>query len=328
MLVDPIITNKGLALLAKITTNTLTISNMGIGDGEKTISESVDSLANEILKNQVEYVQMEGNVIDIRTTFTNENLETGFYIKEVGIYAIDPDEGEILYAYTCVNGTNADYFSPGSGNVLLREIIQLLVGFGNASGITLTIEPTSVYMTVDDYEKISLPTFEDYETNTELPTPATALSAIKSKGKLQTILSNIKAFLKQAVTWDKVAYNYTTNVKGYAADARCAKELKAQLDLLNNNLPYSFTVSIDNSIVDDAGYKIYDIEVGLDIVANYRPIISLNWVSTTWDFTISSLFITVASDSNGTYIRIGFKADVVQTYEFNVALVKNKNLPT
>lgn len=236
MLVNPIITSKGLALLAKITTNTLTLSNMGIGDGEKEVSELVDSLANEKLKKQVEYVQMEDGVIDVRTTFTNETVETGFYIKEVGIYAIDPDEGEILYAYSSVNGTIADYFSPGVGSVLLREIVQLIVGFGNASGITLTIEPTSVYMTVDDYEKVSLPTFEDYETNTELPIPTTALSAIKTKGKLQTILSNIKAFLKQAVTWDKVAYNYTTNVKGYIADARCAKELKEQLDLLNTSL--------------------------------------------------------------------------------------------
>jgi len=91
MLGNPLITSKGLALLAKITTNTLTLSNMGIGDGEKEITETVNSLENEILKQEVENVKSSGTVINARTTFTNENVQTGFFIREVGLYAMDPD---------------------------------------------------------------------------------------------------------------------------------------------------------------------------------------------------------------------------------------------
>lgn len=154
MFVKPIITDKGLALLAKVTTSTLTISNMGLGDGDKEVIGNVTSLGNEILKKQIESIERNENSIVARTTFTNENLQDGFYIREIGIYAIDPDEGEILYAYTNVNGTDADYFSPGNGTVILREFIEMVIGFGNASKVELTIDPASVFITASMFEKL------------------------------------------------------------------------------------------------------------------------------------------------------------------------------
>lgn len=154
MFVKPIITDKGLALLAKVTTSTLTISNMGLGDGDKEVVGNVTSLKNEILKKQIEIIEKNENSIVTRTTFTNENLQNGFYIREIGIYATDPDEGEILYAYTNVNGTDADYFSPGNGAVILREFIELVIGFGNASKVELTIDPASVFVTASELRKL------------------------------------------------------------------------------------------------------------------------------------------------------------------------------
>ncbi|WP_167955148.1 phage tail protein [Anaerosporobacter faecicola] len=185
MLGNPIITSKGLALLAKVTTNTLTLSNMGIGDGEKSISESVDSLANEILKKPIEYVQLQGNVINARTTFTNENLQTGFYIKELGIYAIDPDEGEILYAYTSVDGTDADYFSPGIGTIILREFIELVIGFGNASKVELTINPEAVFITVSEFQRLE----EEVEKKANITDIPSIPSSLPNPNKL-TIQAN------------------------------------------------------------------------------------------------------------------------------------------
>ena len=154
MLSELIITKKGLALLSKITTNTLVLTYMGIGDGEKEISEDIARLGNERIKKEIEFVEKQNTAIVARTTITNQNLEEGFYIKAAGIYALDPDEGEILYAYTSVNGTEADYFSPGTGSVILREIIQLAIGFGNASKVELTIDPASVYITASEFDNL------------------------------------------------------------------------------------------------------------------------------------------------------------------------------
>lgn len=154
MFVKPIITDKGLELLSKITTNTLTISNMGLGDGDNEVVGNVTSLRNEILKKEIETIEKNKNSIVARTTFTNESLQNGFYIREMGIYAIDPDEGEILYAYTNVNGTEADYFSPGNGTVILRVFIEMIIGFGNASNVELTIDPASVFITASMFDKL------------------------------------------------------------------------------------------------------------------------------------------------------------------------------
>ncbi|SHM81969.1 Phage tail-collar fibre protein [Anaerosporobacter mobilis DSM 15930] len=185
MFVKPIITNKGLALLAKVTTNTLTISNMGLGDGDKEVVGNVTSLSNEILKKQIESIEKNENSIVARTTFTNENLQDGFYIREIGIYAIDPDEGEILYAYTNVKGTDADYFSPGNGTVILREFIEMVIGFGNASKVELTIDPTSVLVTASELKKLE-DEVERKANKEDIPTslPANGGNAVTVGGKL------------------------------------------------------------------------------------------------------------------------------------------------
>ena len=47
-----------------------------------------------------------------------------------------------------------------------------------------------------ELQKLNEPAFEDYTGDAPVPEAATALAAIKSKGKLGTLLSNIKASLQ------------------------------------------------------------------------------------------------------------------------------------
>ena len=44
----------------------------------------------------------------IRISFSNAGLAEGFYLREMGLYANDPYEGEILYAATNAD-TRPDY---------------------------------------------------------------------------------------------------------------------------------------------------------------------------------------------------------------------------
>lgn len=167
MLGSPIITTKGMNLLAKIAASNiaLTLSNIGLGDGIQEQKESVTSLVNEIIKEQIEaceYNETEGQYY-IRRTFTNENLATGFYIREVGIYAIDPDEGEILYAYSNAGETDVDFFAPGIGKVIVKEIIEMATKFGNASDITVQIDPSVALVTKSEFEPVIDEIFPDSE---------------------------------------------------------------------------------------------------------------------------------------------------------------------
>lgn len=157
MLGSPTITVKGRNLLAKIVAANipLTLSNIGLGDGLQEENEEVIKLANEIMKNEIEvctYNEKEGQYY-IRRVFTNAELEEGFYIREVGIYAIDPDEGEILYAYTNAGETGVDYFAPGKGKVIVKEIIEMATKFGNAENITVIIDSSTALVTEKEFEE-------------------------------------------------------------------------------------------------------------------------------------------------------------------------------
>lgn len=156
MLGSPTITVKGRNLLAKIVAANipLTLSNIGLGDGLQEENEEVIGLVNEIMKKEIEsceYNEKEGQYY-IRRVFTNAELEEGFYIREVGIYAIDPDEGEILYAYTNAGETGVDYFAPGKGKVIVKEIIEMATKFGNAENITVIIDPSTALVTEQEFE--------------------------------------------------------------------------------------------------------------------------------------------------------------------------------
>ena len=158
MLGSPTITVKGRNLLAKIVAAKipLTLSYIGLGDGLQEETEEVISLANEIMKKEIEscdYNEKEGQYY-IRRVFTNEELEEGFYIREVGIYGIDPDEGEILYAYTNAGETGVDYFAPGKGKVIVKEIIEMATKFGNAENITVLIDPSVALATKEDINNL------------------------------------------------------------------------------------------------------------------------------------------------------------------------------
>lgn len=157
MLGSPTITVKGRNLLAKIVAANipLTLSNIGLGDGLQEENEEVASLVNEIMKKEIEactYNEKEGQYY-IRRVFTNAELEEGFYIREVGIYAIDPDEGEILYAYTNAGETGVDYFAPGKGKVIVKEIIEMATKFGNAENITVIIDTSAALVTEQEFEE-------------------------------------------------------------------------------------------------------------------------------------------------------------------------------
>ncbi len=144
------LTNKGRVLLSKIVNQPLTLTHMSLGKGSASqFSPGITQLVSEVLKKEIEYCFQEDDGIYVRTTFSNQEVVTGFYVSEIGIYAMDPDEGEILYAYTNAYGESTDYFNPGT-SIAVREIIEAKIVFANASDIQLIINPSKVFVTVED----------------------------------------------------------------------------------------------------------------------------------------------------------------------------------
>ncbi|HAB61765.1 MAG TPA: hypothetical protein DCE48_13905, partial [Lachnospiraceae bacterium] len=149
----PMLTDNGKNILSKSIANKVPIilSSMALGDG---ISSNIPitEMINIVLKKEIENYSYDNGQAYVRSTFTNENLSEGFYIREIGIYAVDPDnESELLFAYISSGDNEADYFSPGTGKVILKEIIELATGFSGSQDIYLTIDSSTAMVTVDEF---------------------------------------------------------------------------------------------------------------------------------------------------------------------------------
>ena len=65
---------------------------------------------------------------------TNKNIKEAIYVCEIGLFANDPDEGEILYGYASC-GEFGDYYSPESQGPFSWQY-EINVAVGNTANIT------------------------------------------------------------------------------------------------------------------------------------------------------------------------------------------------
>ncbi|MBE6014706.1 MAG: phage tail protein [Lachnospiraceae bacterium] len=153
---EAVLTEKGIALLAKAQAGltTITLTKAASGDGSYTEGEDISkqtalkSQKQEFSINTV-MVQNVSNVF-VKFIITNYKSETeylthGYYVKEIGLFATDPDEGEILYAIATAVTDQWDYL-PAYNDLLPSTItIEMLTEVANAD--TVTIEaPNKMYL--------------------------------------------------------------------------------------------------------------------------------------------------------------------------------------
>lgn len=137
-----ILTNKGRILQAKAQTGIqLNFTRIAVGDGELGSSSILDMKA---LKHQIKSLEI--TKIQVLTDgkaklgciLTNENLQEGFYWREVGIFAQDPDLGEILYCYGN-SGVNSEYIPATGGADIVEKQIDIVTIVGNATNVSATL---------------------------------------------------------------------------------------------------------------------------------------------------------------------------------------------
>ena len=143
-----ILTEKGRELLAKgLSGETITFTKMAIGDGISLTSERErTALVNQITTLPILNINAKGNgTCEISALLTNKSVTTGFYIKELGIFAHGNDNVEILYAYNI--STNPDFVPPFSANNVVEiEYVDTII-VDQVANITAVIDPSITYIT-------------------------------------------------------------------------------------------------------------------------------------------------------------------------------------
>lgn len=150
-----VLTTKGIALLAKAQAGrcaiNLTKAQSGSGsyaDGESLIGRTALKELKQTFALTTITVQNTTNVY-VKFVMSNHqdsgDLTTGYYVKEIGLFATDPDEGEILYAIATAITNQWDYM-PSYNNLLPSTItVDFLTEVSNAETVAITT-PNQMYL--------------------------------------------------------------------------------------------------------------------------------------------------------------------------------------
>lgn len=169
-----VLTQDGLSLLAKGQTGVAIVyTRATIGDGylpDGTALNTLTALVHETKSLEISSISAsDPGLVTVRTSLSNQGLLVGTYVREVGLFATDPDIGEILY---CVANADdlADYLPP-EGTDVVEEVLNLNTIIGDAENVSAVISVSLVYATAQDLDDLRS------ETNSALDTKETPAGA-------------------------------------------------------------------------------------------------------------------------------------------------------
>lgn len=151
-----IITNKGQALMAKMIAGTGNVHFTKIATSSNTYTDAqilaLTSLGNVKQTTLVSKVIRTNNVaVQVEGAVTNAQLSTGYTMNTIALYALDPDDGEIIYA--ACGASSPGYMPPYNGITTSGAFFKLVTTVGNAENITLNVDPAAV-ATIGDIQDL------------------------------------------------------------------------------------------------------------------------------------------------------------------------------
>ncbi len=144
-----VITKKGQALMAKVVSGATKLEFTKIAVGDSDLKGDLASLTGIGTIRQSEKVasivrQNESNV-KVSARFSNEKLQQGYSVKNIGLYATDPQDGEICYSISVADesSASADWMPPFNGVGVSSLLVDLITAVSNASNVNVTVDPSA-----------------------------------------------------------------------------------------------------------------------------------------------------------------------------------------
>ena len=154
-----ILTDAGRQLQAKAQIGQqLQFTRVGLGSGTMPADpEALTALVSEELTVSIQSFEVIGDgTSKIRAILTNDGLATGFFVREIGVFARDPDTlVETLYSYAN-SDTQSDFLPAGGGATVVEQIFDLITVIGTATNVTAVIDDFITIATKADIEEIRL----------------------------------------------------------------------------------------------------------------------------------------------------------------------------
>lgn len=149
----PVITNAGINIINRaINGENLEFSSIKIGDGTYTGSEDLKIFTELIgYKNtfNISAASVDGNVLKINATVSNENVSVGYQIKEVGIYGKVGNQETLIAIATAIN---PDFLADRT-SAPVAIIMEFYLTIDRASEINFTYSiPDGVYVDIRTFD--------------------------------------------------------------------------------------------------------------------------------------------------------------------------------
>ena len=137
---NAIMTDVGNALQAKVNAGQtkLTFTKIKVGSG---VNATNPLALTDVISSKWEttniIVKREGKIVSVDTFITNSGITEAFRMSEIGLFAKDPDKGEILYAY--LTDPEPDRMPAEGGSVVVSQELSIGMMFSNTGNVSLTV---------------------------------------------------------------------------------------------------------------------------------------------------------------------------------------------
>ena len=142
------LTNAGQALQTKVQAGaTLTFTRIALGDGQLNGQPiaPLTALISQKATVEVDSVRVVNtSTAQVAGFFSNADISTGFWWRETGVFAQDPDVWEILYGYT--NAGDAGDYIPTVADTRIEKYIYCSIAVASATTVDITIPSSDTYI--------------------------------------------------------------------------------------------------------------------------------------------------------------------------------------
>lgn len=138
-----ILTQQGRQLQAKVEAGTkLAITKLKLGSGVLPEGKQIEELRDLVTPKQnvgITTIEAQNDgTCKLSATISNTGLAAGYYVRELGVFATDPDKGEILYLVA--NDSAPDYLPAEGGATVVSQEFAVYVSASNTDNVVAQID--------------------------------------------------------------------------------------------------------------------------------------------------------------------------------------------
>lgn len=267
-----VLTNKGLALITKLMAAqaTLSFSRVAVGTGRVPSgydAQNMTGLNEYKMDATIESCGVsteQSDVAYIVTQISSVGVSTGFTITEAGVFATDPDDGEILYAYLDLT-QDPQYIYASTDAISKFAEITFNVLVGSVTSVTAIVSPGALVKKSEfdnlktRVEDVETPEFDASGTAEGITDKTSLLASFVTKMPLVKFMRNVVAGFKLVLYSGQIVNNCVTDRPDLPGSAAQLKVLMDLYTVLNTKIGAKVAVVsfVKSSIPIAAGADFY-----------------------------------------------------------------------